>query len=217
VDSLTEGEGIKQRALAVSPRAPGDILLLCVTSIELTALLILSPTLAVPDWIYVAQHVMVLAIALTRRRPTAEDHSFGSSAAVAVAYGYPYAQVIYLQSIPGLPLWPAAGIVLIMCGAVLSLASLLTLGRWFGIRPALRGLAVRGPYGLVRHPMYLGYLLGDVGYNLQESNLGTAVLVVMGWISLVYRIQSEERVMAHHPAWHTYANSVRYRLVPGIW
>src|SRR5580765_235806 len=143
MDALTEDEGIKRRARAISPRAPGDILLLCVTSIELTALLVLSPILAVPDWIYVVQHVMVLAIALTRRVPTVEDHALGSSAAVAVAYGYPYAQVIYLQSIPGLSLWPAGGIVLITCGAVLSLASLLTLGRWFGIRPALRGLAVR--------------------------------------------------------------------------
>ena len=202
---------------AVSPRAPGDVLLFCVTSIELAALLSFSTALAFPDWIYVVQHVMVLAIALTRRLPTVEDRSFGSSAAVAVAYGYPYAQVVYLQSIPGLPLWPTGGIVLITCGAVLSLASLLTLGRWFGIRPALRGLSVRGTYGLVRHPMYLGYLLGDVGYNLQESNVGAAVLVAIGWVSLLYRIHSEERVMAHHPAWHTYASSVRYRLVPGIW
>lgn len=202
---------------AVSSRAPGDILLFCVTSIELTALLIISPTLGFPDWIYVVQHAMVLAIALTRRLPAVEDRSFGSNAAVAVAYGYPYAQVVYLQAVPGLPLWPAGGIVLITCGAVLSLASLLTLGRWFGIRPALRGLSVHGTYGLVRHPMYLGYLLGDVGYNLQETNLGTAALVVIGWVSIVYRIQREERVMTNHPAWHTYANSVRYRLVPGIW
>ena len=217
MDPLTGDEGIKRRAFGVSPRTPGDILLFCVTSVEFTALLVLSPTLGFPDWIYVVQHVMVLAIAFTRRRPTVEDQSFGPSAAVAVAYGYPYAQVIYLHSIPGLPLWPAGGVVLITCGAVLSLASLLTLGRWFGIRPALRGLSVRGTYGLVRHPMYLGYLLGDVGYNLQENNLGTALLVAIGWVSLVYRIQREERVMAHHPAWHTYANSVRYRLVPGIW
>jgi len=199
------------------PRTPGDVLLFGVTSIELAALLVLSPTLDLPDWIYVVQHVMVLAIALTRRRPAVEDHSFGPSAAVAVAYGYPYAQVLYLHATPGDALWPTGGIVLIMCGAVLSLVSLVTLGRWFGIRPALRGLSTRGTYQVVRHPMYLGYLLGDIGYNLQETNAGTAVLVLIGWISIVYRIQREERVMAHHPAWHTYANSVQYRLLPGVW
>ncbi len=193
------------------------MLLFGVTAVELSALLVLSPALGLPDWIYVGQHLMVLAIAITRRRPAVEDHSFGPSAAVAIAYGYPYAQVLYLHATPGVAFWPTGGIVLIMCGAVLSLVSLMTIGRWFGIRPALRGLSTRGTYRVVRHPMYLGYLLGDVGYNLQETNAGAAVLVLIGWISIVYRIQREERVMAHHPEWDTYANSVQYRLLPGIW
>ena len=69
--------------------------------------------------------------------------------------------------------------------ACLSLASLLTLGRWFGIRPALRGLATTGPYGLVRHPIYLAYLFADIGYNLQEWNPGTLALVAAGWTATV--------------------------------
>ena len=194
-----------------------DLLLFGVTGVELAALLLLTPALAVPDWIYVVQHVMVLAIALTREAPAVEDHSLGPSVAVAVAYGYPYAQVIYLQWVPGVSLWPAVGMVLIMCGAVLSFVSLSILGRRFGVRPALRGLAVRGTYAFVRHPIYLSYLLGDVGYNLQEANVVTVVLVMCGWIAILYRIRSEERIMAHHPHWHDYANSVRYRLVPGFW
>jgi protein-S-isoprenylcysteine O-methyltransferase Ste14 len=204
-------------ALAVSSRRSSDVLLLCVTSVELGVLLLLTPALTFPDWIYVLQHVMVLAIALTRRAPAVTDHSLGVSAAVAVSYGYPYAQVIYLQWIPGVSLWPDAGVVLITCGALLSIVSLWTLGRRFGIRPALRGLAVRGTYRLVRHPMYLSYLLSDIGYCLQECNLGTAALVMMGWVSMVYRIESEERIMAHHPDWPAYTHVVRYRLLPGIW
>lgn len=203
--------------LTASSRTSSDLLLFGVTSVELAVLVYLTPALTVPDWIYVLQHVMVLGIALTRRPPAVEDHSLGVSAAVAVAYSYPYAQVIYLQWNPGLSLWPTGGIVLIVCGALLSLLSLWTLGRWFGIRPALRGLSVNGPYRLVRHPMYVAYLLSDVGYNLQEGNLGTVALVVMGWVSIVYRIRSEERVLAHHPGWPRYVHSVRYRLLPGIW
>jgi Putative protein-S-isoprenylcysteine methyltransferase len=203
--------------VAVSSRRWSDVLLFSVTSIELGVLLILTPTLALPDWIYVLQHVMVLVIALTRRPPAVQDHSLGVSAAVAVSYGYPYAQVIYLQRVPGSSFWPEGGMVLIVAGALLSIASLWTLGQRFGIRPALRGLTANGPYRVVRHPMYLSYLLSDLGYNLQECNLGTAALVVTGWIAMIYRIESEERIMAHHPEWAAYTSTVRYRLLPGIW
>jgi protein-S-isoprenylcysteine O-methyltransferase Ste14 len=203
--------------VAVSSRRWSDVLLFSVTFAELGILLILTPALTLPDWIYVLQHVMVLVIALTRRPPAVQDHSFGVSAAVAVSYGYPYAQVIYLQWIPGQALWPEGGIVLITAGALLSIVSLWTLGQRFGIRPAMRGLTVDGTYRLVRHPMYLSYVLGDIGYNLQECNLGTAVLVVAGWIAMIYRIATEERVMAHHPEWTAYTRAVRYRLLPGIW
>jgi protein-S-isoprenylcysteine O-methyltransferase Ste14 len=113
--------------------------------------------------------------------------------------------------------WPDGGLVLVILAAGLSLASLLTLGRRFGVRPALRGLETGGPYRLVRHPMYLAYLIADIGYNLQEWNAGTVLLVLAGWTSLVYRIRAEERVLARDGGWPAYAATVRYRLVPGVW
>jgi protein-S-isoprenylcysteine O-methyltransferase Ste14 len=203
--------------VAVSPRRWSDVLLFSVTAVELGVLLRLTPALALPDWIYVLQHLMVLIIALTRRAPAVVDGSFGVAAAVAVSYAYPYAQVICLQWTRGWPLWPEGGMVLITFGALLSIVSLWTLGRQFGIRPALRGLTVDGPYRIVRHPMYLSYVLGDIGYNLQECNVGTVALVITGWIAMVYRIEREERVMAHHPEWAAYTSAVRFRLLPGIW
>jgi protein-S-isoprenylcysteine O-methyltransferase Ste14 len=101
--------------------------------------------------------------------------------------------------------------------ACLSLASLLSLGRRFGVFPALRGLVTGGPYRLVRHPMYLAYVIADIGYNLQEWNFGTALLVMAGWVSLLCRIQAEERILSQDARWSAYAASVRYRLLPGIW
>lgn len=194
-----------------------DFLLLGVTSVELALLLLISPTFAITDWIYVSQHLLVLGIALTRPAPRAQDHSVPSSAAVIVSYAYPYAQLAYLRWVPGDAAWPAGGFVLIVLGACLSLASLLTLGRWFGVRPALRGLATTGPYRLVRHPMYLAYVLADVGCNLEEWNSGTVLLVIAGWVSLVYRIHAEERILSRDIGWSTYLTVVRYRLLPGLW
>ena len=134
-----------------------------------------------------------------------------------MAYAYPYAQVAYLRWVPGDPAWEAGGFVLVMLAACLSLASLLTLGRSFGVRPALRGLTTAGPYRLVRHPMYLAYLIADIGYNLQEWNLGTVLLVTAGWMALLYRIHAEEQVLSRDSDWPDYVARVRFRLLPGLW
>jgi len=201
----------------ISGRRVGDFLLFGVTSAELVLLFFLTPTFTFVDWIYVSQHLLVLGIALTRRPPEVYDHSLPASAAVVVAYSYPYAQVAYLRWVPGDPAWPAGGLPLVTLAACLSLASLLSLGRRFGVYPALRGLVTRGPYRLVRHPMYLAYVIADIGYNLQEWNFGTALLVIAGWASLIYRIQAEERILSQNAVWPIYAASVRYRLLPGIW
>jgi protein-S-isoprenylcysteine O-methyltransferase Ste14 len=202
---------------AILRRRSADVLLFAVTSAELGIILFLTPTFTITDWIYLLQHLIVLVIALTRHPPALQDHSLRSSVAVSVAYAYPYAQVIYLRWVPGVEVWPAAGFVLVTVSACLSFASLLALGRLFGIRPALRGLMTRGPYRFVRHPMYLSYVLGDVGYNLQEGNIGTTLIVIAGWTSLLYRIHAEERLLSQDARWPAYAASVRRRILPGIW
>ena len=195
----------------------GDLVLFGVTVVELALLVVLTPTFTITDWIYVVQHLMVLVIALTRPVPDAQDRSLASSAAVVVAYAYPYGQLVYLRWVPGESAWPTGGLVLVTLAACLSCASLATLGRWFGVRPALRGLATHGPYRLVRHPIYLAYFLADIGYNMQEWNVGTALMVLAGWLSVLYRIRAEERILSSAPGWPTYTARVRFRLVPGLW
>ena len=201
----------------ISRRRLGDFLLFGVTSAELVLLFFLTSTFTIADWIYVSQHLVVLGIALTRSPPEVQDRSLLSSIAVVIAYAYPYAQVAYLRWVPGHSAWPAGGLVLMTLAACLSFASLLSLGRLFGIWPALRGLTTKGPYRLVRHPMYLAYVIADIGYNLQEWNFGTALMVLTGWASLFYRIHAEERILSQNSGWSTYVALVRYRLLPGIW
>src|SRR5437879_7505257 len=94
-----------------------DLLLFCVTLTELAILFLLTPTFTITDWIYILQHLLVLGIALTRRAPALQDCSVGSSIAVAVAYLYPYAQIIYLRWGPGAAAWPEGGLVLVTLAA----------------------------------------------------------------------------------------------------
>jgi protein-S-isoprenylcysteine O-methyltransferase Ste14 len=188
-----------------------------VTLVELGLLFVLTPRFTATDWIYVAQHLLVLGIAFTRHPPRAQDRSPASAFAVVVSYAYPYAQVMLLRWQWGHEAWPSAGLVLVMSAAALSLASLLTLGRGFGIRPALRRLATAGPYRLVRHPIYLAYVVADIGYNLTEWAPGSLLMMLGGWASLVYRIHAEERILSQDADWPAYRASVRYRLIPGLW
>jgi len=198
-------------------RRLADLLLFCVTATELVVLFPLTPTFTIADWIYVLQHLAVLGIALTRPAPKARDYSIASSTAVIIAYAYPYAQVVCLHRWPGDVAWPGVGLALVTFAAGLSLVTLLTLGKLFGVRPAVRGLATGGPYRFVRHPMYLSYILADIGYNLEEWNFVTLLLVLVGWAALIYRIYAEERVLSQHSGWQSYAASVRSRLFPGLW
>lgn len=194
-----------------------DLALFVATLAELIALVLLTPSLTIVDDVYIVQHLVVLGIALTRPPPAAQDRSLAAALAVAVSLTYPYAEVICLRMVPGDEGWFEGGLALVALAAALSLASLLSIGRHFGLRPALRGLTTSGPYHLVRHPMYLAYVLGDIGYNLQEWNAGTVLITMLGWASLIYRVHAEERVLAGDLAWHSYVGTVRYRLLPGVW
>ena len=202
---------------SILQRRFADLLLFCVTATALVFLFLLTPTVGIVGWLYVLQHLLVLGMALTRREPLVADYSAPSSIAVGVAYVCPYAQVICLYWWPGKVAWPEAGLVLTTFAAVLSIVCLVTLGKRFGVRPALRGLATDGPYRLVRHPLYLSYVIAAIGFNLQVWNLATILLVLLGWAAMVYRIVSEERVLARDASWPTYVRLVPYRLVPGFW
>jgi protein-S-isoprenylcysteine O-methyltransferase Ste14 len=201
----------------VSQRRFADLFLFAITGAELALLAPLTPTFTGVDWIYLLQHLWVMAIALTRREPAALDSSLPAWLAVAVSMLYPYAQLLTLHAMSGRVLWPDGGTVLVTLSAFLSLASLVWIGRLFGLRPALRGLVTTGPYRLVRHPLYLAYMVSDVGYELNESNAGTLAIMLFGWSCLLYRIHAEERVLSQAPRWGAYIRSVRYRLFPGLW
>jgi protein-S-isoprenylcysteine O-methyltransferase Ste14 len=211
--ALGRGGGVK----TVGAPSLADILLFAFTLAELLLLLSMLATLSMLDSIYVLQHLIVLVIAFSRSGPQIRDYSLSSSIACFIALAYPYAQVLYLRFAEGYEGWPEAGMILVMLGAGLSLTSLISLGRFFGIRPALRGLTTQGPYRIVRHPMYLSYFIADAGLNLQSWNGGTVFLTLSGWAALMYRIQAEEKILKFDPKWSVYARRTRYRLFPGIW
>ena len=75
-----------------------------------------------------------------------------------------------------------------------------------------------GPYAIIRHPMYLGFL---VMYLLTPLALGSwwAVPIFSLYIPiLVWRIFNEEMVLQRDlPGYFEYCQERRYRLLPFIW
>lgn len=75
-----------------------------------------------------------------------------------------------------------------------------------------------GPYRLVRHPMYLGTILGIPGTALMLGSawaLGPAALIAM---LFVWRTAREDRALRQElTGYEDYTRITRYRLVPGMW
>jgi protein-S-isoprenylcysteine O-methyltransferase Ste14 len=115
----------------------------------------------------------------------------------------------------GLPQLPCE--VLQLAGVLLALASLATLGRSFGLVAADRGLKTRGPYRLVRHPAYAGYLVAYIGYVLENPSAANAGLLLLSTVFQLVRIREEEAVLDGDIAYSGYRSSVPYRLVPRLY
>jgi len=101
-----------------------------------------------------------------------------------------------------------------LAGLLIALASLGTLGRSFGIVAANRGVKTGGPYRLVRHPAYLGYLISYVGYVAENPSFANLGLLCLSTVFQLVRIGEEERLLSRDSAYDSYRRSVRYRLVP---
>jgi protein-S-isoprenylcysteine O-methyltransferase Ste14 len=105
----------------------------------------------------------------------------------------------------------------LLCGALLwQFAAKLTLGRAFGLLPACRGIVVAGPYRVVRHPIYLGYLVGHIGFLLVNFSLRNVLVLATLYTAQVVRIVLEERLLSADAEYRSYKRRVRWRLIPGL-
>jgi len=116
------------------------------------------------------------------------------------------------------PQWGVtAGLVLQLLGLVLVLVSLAALGRSFGFVAADRGLVTRGPYRVVRHPIYASYILIQFGYLIQAQSLRNLLVLLFATSCNIGRCLAEEQVLTDTSDYQEYRARVRWRLVPGMW
>lgn len=168
-----------------------------------------------------------LAMTVRRRSVRARGRSLvrrgGFAAAIPFAVPVPYLFMLVRPG-PELPVPEPArwvGLALVLAGIAFAMWAALTLGRHFDLEVEVHAghqVVTRGPYAIVRHPVYSGLALHLAGAALATGNLLliTGTLAV-AWPALYARAGIEERLLRRElgPAYDEYARGVGM-LVPFV-
>ncbi len=119
------------------------------------------------------------------------------------------------------PLIAFGGMLAVLVGGLFSTWARLSLGaNWSAVAEIKEDhvLVVRGPYRLVRHPIYAGFLLCVIGSAAQHGLTGNIIGVGICIYGLALKVKVEERFMIHRfgERYLEYSRQVK-AIPPFIW
>jgi protein-S-isoprenylcysteine O-methyltransferase Ste14 len=157
--------------------------------------------------------MLVVALTVFRRAAVAVDRSMRARLLTTVSLLGPLlvrpADLAPLLSQPITIVASVIGLGVVIAGKV-------TLGRSFGLMPANRGIVSSGVYKLVRHPIYLGYLVTHVAFLVANPSPRNVAVLMVGDIALLLRAICEEQTLARDAQYREYQQIVRWRVCPGL-
>ncbi len=160
-----------------------------------------------------ASEALVVVFTVLRRAPATVDRSMRARALTALSLLGP--PLVKPSLFP--PIAPEVITVgLSALGLFVVIGGKMSLGRSFGLIPANRGIVSTGLYRLVRHPIYLGYLITHLAFVAANPTLWNLALLLTADIALLARAVCEERTLARDDAYRHYQTKVRWRVVPGL-
>jgi protein-S-isoprenylcysteine O-methyltransferase Ste14 len=157
---------------------------------------------------------VVVGLLFLRRRPASRLAPAGEC---AICVGSVASSAVALSVAPAPAHWPLAAELLFVVAGGVAVVSLLALGSSFGVLPALRGIVRRGPYRMVRHPVYLAELIMVLACGLAARRLLGLWPVALALVLAVVRIGIEERLLVQSQGYDAYQRQVPWRLIPGLW
>jgi protein-S-isoprenylcysteine O-methyltransferase Ste14 len=113
--------------------------------------------------------------------------------------------------------WHLAAALLLLASAALAALVLPYLGRSFSLMSEARGLVTRGPYRLVRHPLYVVEELAAIAGFIEAFSIGAALLLALQIACQIRRILNEEAVLAARFPEYARYQATTARVIPGIW
>ena len=98
-----------------------------------------------------------------------------------------------------------------------ALYSALKLGRSISMMSEARRLVSRGPYALVRHPLYLGEGIVLAGLTVQFFSLSAVLIFMLQCACQIIRMNNEEQVLLRtFPQYRNYMARTA-RLIPYVY
>jgi len=140
---------------------------------------------------------------------------------IAVFFAPPL-EFLFLPILPHTLGLEIAGLLVILLGLVLRVWTRLTIGGMYSGYLRLKVghvLVTDGPYRLIRHPGYAGFILMALGLATGYcSVIGLAAIPVLLLPGLAYRMRVEERLLAETfgEEYRRFAGRTK-KLIPGIW
>jgi protein-S-isoprenylcysteine O-methyltransferase Ste14 len=113
--------------------------------------------------------------------------------------------------------WAVGPTLLFGVGTAWTIVSLIALGPSFAVLPAVGQVRDQGPYGVLRHPAYLGELVMVGACVWGAPSWPAAIAGALVPALLIPRILAEERLLGQDPTYASYRERVRWRLLPGVW
>jgi protein-S-isoprenylcysteine O-methyltransferase Ste14 len=161
----------------------------------------------------VASEALVVVLTVFRRDALVVDRSIRARALTAIALmGPPLVRPAHVAPLAS----EAITVGVSAIGLLIVIAGKMSLGRSFGLMPANRGIVSSGLYRLVRHPIYLGYLVTHVAYVAANPTPWNLTVLLAADIGLLARAVCEEGTLARDPEYVAYQSRVRWRVVPGL-
>lgn len=160
-----------------------------------------------------ASETLVVILTVLRRTTSIVDRSYRARVLTALSMLGPV--LVRPSSVTALVpefltvLFSAAGLLVVIGGKV-------SLGRSFGLMPANRGIVSTGLYRLVRHPIYMGYLITHAGFVAANPTLWNVIALVGADLALMWRAVCEEQTLQKDEAYRSYQQLVRWRVLPGL-